>query len=61
MSEEFGFFIGPEYRYQLSNSYQKTAAYRHWNGNDIILTWHDTFDFMVEAAYPSAEDDKRKY
>ena len=31
LSEEFGFFIGPEYRYQLSNSYQKTAAYRHYS------------------------------
>ena len=30
-SEKFGFFIGPEYRYQLSNSYQKTAAYRHYS------------------------------
>ena len=30
LSQEFGFFIGPEYRYQLSNSYQTTADYKHY-------------------------------
>jgi len=27
----FGLFLGPEYRYQLSNSYQKTADYKHYS------------------------------
>ncbi|MDG1841917.1 MAG: hypothetical protein P8I93_06190 [Crocinitomicaceae bacterium] len=31
LPSNFGLFVGPEYRYQLNNSYEKTADYKHYS------------------------------